>query len=170
MGNTVGSRSALSLNETAYIAGFLDGDGSISARIGKYPNSWSGFRVRIVVTFAQKTGNQKLLKQIKSELGLGRKIANYRTNGMSELVVSDRAEVKRLLETVNPFLKLKKPQAKLALRVISLLNDKRGNKNAISRNNFRKILKLSRRLRQLNAGTGHKENTRLDKIINDLTP
>lgn len=170
-GNTVGSRPGLSSNEAAYLAGFLDGDGCISAKVGRYPNSWSGFRVRVIISYAQKTQNRELLERIRLAIGFGRKVADYRSNRMSELIISARKEVKQLLEAIVPFLKLKKPRARLALSIVSLLDRKRELKNAVSRENFMEVLKLAQRMRQLNSGAGLKENDRLRKIIDTgLTP
>ena len=41
--------------ELAYIAGFLDGDGSIYAQIVKGDDYKYGFRIRISIAFFQKT-------------------------------------------------------------------------------------------------------------------
>ena len=45
----------LSPEELAYVAGFLDGDGSICARIVKRPEYRLQFEIRVSLSFFQKT-------------------------------------------------------------------------------------------------------------------
>lgn len=45
----------LSPVETSYIAGFLDGDGSIYAQIVKRPDTRLKFQIRVSIAFYQKT-------------------------------------------------------------------------------------------------------------------
>ena len=44
--------------ELAYIAGFLDGDGSIMTQIVKNESYKYGYTIRISIVFYQKTSNQ----------------------------------------------------------------------------------------------------------------
>lgn len=164
----MGSRSVLSCEEAAYIAGFLDGDGAISAKVGKYKTTWSGYRVRVVVSFTQKTGNRYVLDVLRSRIGHGRKVVDYPEKGLSEYVISDRSEVKDILGKVTEFLVLKKSQAVLSGRIIGLLEAKRGLKNAISRENFIGIIKLAQEIRALNSGTGLKRTHNLQEIAEQI--
>eukprot|EP01047_Picozoa_sp_COSAG01_P000436 COSAG01_NODE_8_length_44037_cov_102.614593_10_plen_59_part_00 len=45
----------LTIEEKAYIAGFLDGDGSINAQIVQRKDYVLKFQIRVSVTFFQKT-------------------------------------------------------------------------------------------------------------------
>ena len=57
---TVGKRPRNDLSE-AYIAGFLDGDGAVSAIIERHPEKKYGFRVRVCLDFYQHKDNIRVL-------------------------------------------------------------------------------------------------------------
>src|SRR5581483_1704560 len=61
-GNTVGSRSSI---EKAYIAGFLDGDGSIMLQIKKRSDTGRGLRFMATICFYQDTRHEKPLFWIR---------------------------------------------------------------------------------------------------------
>ena len=102
--------------EWAYIAGFLDGDGSIMTEIVKRNDYRLKFEIRYIVTFTQKTSRNYSLIQLRDELGIG----NFRNrgDGCSELAISGWQSVKPLLEKLEPYLKIKKKQANLILQII----------------------------------------------------
>src|SRR3989344_7045295 len=67
-GNTVGSRSSV---EKAYIAGFLDGDGSIMLQVKKRGDTKRGRRFMATICFYQDTRHEKPLYWIRKVLGIG---------------------------------------------------------------------------------------------------
>ena len=69
MDNTVGSQDKIqkiSTTDMAFIAGFLEGDGCISAKI--VPTSGS-YRIQLVISFAQLTKNRIVLEHIQGTRG-----------------------------------------------------------------------------------------------------
>ncbi len=117
--NTVGSSRRVNPTTLAYIAGFLDGDGCIKARIDKQPNNKFGWRTRIAVSFTQHTRNRHVLDWIYKQLGNG-SIADYPSKNLSEYVITDSKFVERLLKGLRPFVVNKFKQLDLALQLLTL--------------------------------------------------
>lgn len=103
-------------NETkAYIAGFLDGDGSILAQIVKNKTYKYGFTIRCSVNFYQHKKNSWIILWLKKELKKG----NIRIrNNIIEYSIVDKNSIKRILYLLIPYLKIKKPLAKLIIKII----------------------------------------------------
>lgn len=108
--NTVGSRSQ---NDLAYIAGFLDGDGSLMIQIKKRSDSKKGIRVMLTICFYQDTKHEKPLLWIQKILKGG--YLSRRNDGMTELRINGFAKVEEVLKKLLPFIKFKKVQAKAIL-------------------------------------------------------
>ena len=165
MGNTVGSRilsSKISETEAAFTAGFLEGDGCISAKIG--PTSGS-YRVRVVISFTQHTKNRIVLEHLQNLIG--GKISDYILRQMSELCIYDREKVNVILLTILPFLVSKRKQAEIALKIIEILNkDKRGKlKNS---HDLLEAVKLAEEIRALNSNRKNKTVHTFDKVFSRL--
>jgi hypothetical protein len=105
----------MSDTERAYIAGFLDGDGSIILQIVRRHDYVLGFQIRATVCFYQKRCGIAVLKWIKERLGCG----YIRIRGeMSDYAIVGFDRVRKVLELVAPFVVLKQPQVKLARQII----------------------------------------------------
>ena len=107
----------LSPIELSYIAGFLDGDGSIYAQIVKRSDYRLKFQIRVSITFYQKTTRHWFLIQLKNQLQYGT-LRKNESNGMSEYTIVGEDAVKYCLEALRPHLKIKKRQATLLLQII----------------------------------------------------
>src|ERR1700722_17468960 len=106
-GNTVGSRSNLDL---AYIAGFLDGDGSLMIQLKRRSDSKKGTRrLMLTICFYQDSRHDEPLQWIKKVLGIG--YISQRNDGMTELRINGHRQVLDILESLKPFLKFKERQA-----------------------------------------------------------
>ena len=101
--------------EIAYIAGFLDGDGTINAQIVKRKDYVLGFQIKVVITFFQSTKRHWFLQQLQKKLKCG--VLRKTDQGMSELTINGIQLVKPFLEIVSKHLKLKKTQARLVLDI-----------------------------------------------------
>ncbi len=117
--NTVGSSRRVNQTALAYIAGFLDGDGCIKARIDKQLNNKFGMRTRIAVTFTQHMRNRRVLDWIHQQLQNG-SVADYPSKQMSEYSITDSKFIERLLRNLKPYVVNKSKQLELALKLISL--------------------------------------------------
>ena len=104
--NTVGSRSNV---ELAYIAGFLDGDGSLMLQIKKRKDGALKRRFMPTICFYQDTRHEKPLKWIREVLKIG--YISRRNDGMSELRVNGYAQVRDILIALVPYIRFKKFQA-----------------------------------------------------------
>ena len=106
----------LSSEEKAYIAGFLDGDGSINAQIVKREDYVLKFQIRVSITFFQKTNKHWFLIKLYKKLSYG--TLRKRPDGMSEYAIVGINSVENVLNLLLPYIELKKPQAKLLLEII----------------------------------------------------
>lgn len=130
----------------AYIAGFLDGDGSV--RIQFQPRKKT-FRVRAVISLAQKWGKEKELQWIRNQLRIG--YIYQRNDNMTELRIEGHEAVEEILNKLKPHILFKKKQVELVLKILGLL--KEGEDNLI------KIAKLSDKISKLNYVTVEKKYT-----------
>lgn len=115
----------LSPVELSYIAGFLDGDGSIYAQIVKRSDYRLKFQIRVSITFYQKTTRHWFLIQLKNQLQYGT-LRKNESNGMSDYTIVGEDAVKYCLEALRPHLKIKKRQATLLLQIIKQSQKKEG--------------------------------------------
>lgn len=102
--------------EKAYIAGFLDGDGCIMVQLVSRPDYVLGYQIRASIVFYQNSVHQQFLVWLKSKFKVG--YLRKRNDGISEYTIVGFKPVKKVLSQLLPFLKLKKEQAKLALKII----------------------------------------------------
>jgi len=120
----VGSRSKIEKEiDRAYIAGFLDGDGSLMLQIKKRKDGKIGTRFMSTICFYQDTRHAKDLNWIKKVLGIG--YISKRNDGMSELRINGYDSVKNILEFLSPYLKFKKIQSKALAKACSILSSKK---------------------------------------------
>ncbi len=151
-----------SQNDLAYIAGFLDGDGSLMIQIKKRSDSKKGIRVMLTICFYQDTRHEKPLLWIRKILGIG--YISRRKDGMTELRINGFAQVERVLKNLLPFIKFKEIQAKAILESAVILQ------KGFEENVRRKILESILVVQQENyASRSKKSRTDLLKIL-DLTP
>jgi LAGLIDADG endonuclease len=101
--------------EASYIAGFIDGDGSLIAQIVKRNDYILGFQIRLSVVFFQKKRRIERLSEIQQQIGLG--VLRVRNDGMSQLSVVGIERVLPLLMQLEPFLEIKKEQANLIIEI-----------------------------------------------------
>jgi hypothetical protein len=102
--------------EKAYIAGFLDGDGSIMAQLVSRKDYKLRYQIRVSVVFYQKAKHQEFLLWLKEQLGYG--YVRMRNDGMSEYTIVGLREVEYVLALLYPYLRLKKTLAASVLTII----------------------------------------------------
>jgi intein-encoded DNA endonuclease-like protein len=125
----------------AYIAGFLDGDGSIYVRAKPNSAYRHGYQVAPYVAFFQSNTSSHFPEMI-SQIGYGR--LRVRNDGMFEYTIGKHEELKDFLIKISPFLILKKPQAKLMLEILEL------KKQVVSTKDFERLLEKIEEFRELN--------------------
>ena len=100
----------------AYIAGFLDGDGSIYFQLIPRPQNVYGYEIRASVCFYQHTANRRILEWLKEQIGLG--YIRDRGDGVSDYTIVGYEEVRKVLEMIAPYVILKKYQTERALKML----------------------------------------------------
>ena len=106
----MGSRSKIAKEiEMAYIAGFLDGDGSLMLQIKKRKDGAIGIRFMSTICFYQDTRHEKTLYWIQEVLGIG--YLSKRNDGMTELRINGYKQVRDILNLLLPYIRFKKLQA-----------------------------------------------------------
>ncbi len=118
--NTVGSQSKTNL---AYIAGFLDGDGSLMLQVKKRKDGVSKKRIMATICLYQDSRHEKTLSWIRKIFGIG--YLSRRNDGMSELRVNGFGQVHKILAALLPFIRFKKVQAKSLLKATHMLSEKK---------------------------------------------
>ena len=103
----------------AYIAGFLDGDGSIFFQLIRKKDYCLGFQIRSTIAFYQKTENEKILLWLKGQLLAG--YIRQRKTGVSDYTIVESSEVRRILELLKPHVRLKQEHVRLGLEILSKL-------------------------------------------------
>jgi len=115
--NTVGSRSKIDL---AYIAGFLDGDGSLMLQIKKRADGKNKFRFMATICFYQDTRHEKNLYWIRKILGIG--YISRRNDGMTELRINGYSQTRNILTALKPYIKFKKLQCEAIIKACKILS------------------------------------------------
>ena len=107
--------------ERAYIAGFLDGDGSLMLQIKKRKDSKIGIRFMATICFYQDTRHEKTLYWIKKVLSIG--YISKRNDGMTELRINGYEQIAKIIKDLLPFIKFKKIQANALRRACKILSE-----------------------------------------------
>ena len=111
----------MDVSTASYIAGFLDGDGSIHFQLVKQKEYRFGFYIRASVSFSQSTSARQGLEQIQTLLGGGGYIRD-RGTGMSDLVITSRPLLLRILQEVEPYVIFKQDHVRRALAILPQLD------------------------------------------------
>jgi hypothetical protein len=98
---------------------FLDGDGSIIARIVRRDDYKWGFQITVTVQFTQKTCRRVFLQKLLTLIGIGciRDRTNFKT-AVSDYTISSVKDVYSLLKELQPYLRIKQKQANLVISLI----------------------------------------------------
>lgn len=105
----------LSNEEKAYIAGFLDGDGSILVQIIKVNYSYK-FTFRYTIQFVQKKQYHNIMLWLKSKLKVGN--IRIRKDNISEYAITSKYAIALIIKELMPYLKIKKKLGKFILKII----------------------------------------------------
>ena len=137
----------------AYIAGFLDGDGSMMAQFKNRNDTPRGWRILPGIRFYQDTRNEKTLFWVKNKIEMGH--IYRRKDGMTELRLEGWKQVLVLLENIKPYARFKKNRVDLLLKIAKLVNDKKVEDLTIKEKD--KIADLIWKLKEANYQSGSKK-------------
>ena len=161
--NTVGSRSSES---KAYIAGFLDGDGSLMLQLKKRSDSKIGYRFMVTIAMYQDSRHEKHLRWMRSFLRIG--YVSKRSDGISELRINGYKQVLAVLTDLQPYIRFKEKQTQALISACKILSVSMI--STMTKSDLRKLVDLVVVI-QTNNYTSHKKRTKdeLYKILG-LTP
>ncbi len=142
---------SLTSQQQAYIAGFLDGDGSIYVQAKKNSTYRYGYQIAPYIVLFQSTKSESNFMQICNLIGLGH--LRRRKDGISEYIIGRIDRLKKFLKFVEPFVILKRKQVALMLQILDQ-KDKIKNKN-----DFEALLKLIDAFREFNYSKKRKIRT-----------
>ncbi len=158
----MGSRSN---NNYAYIAGFLDGDGSLMLQIKKRSDTKYGVRMMATICFYQDTRHEKPLIWMKKVLGVG--YISRRKDGMTELRVNGFNQVKRILKLLLPHIRFKCIQAQTLIKSCEILE--RTTLQDLSCSKKKTLINYIWRIQQENYCSKKRTKEELLELL-DLTP
>lgn len=128
--------------QKAYLAGFLDGDGSIYVQAKPNPTYKYGFQVAPYIVLFQSQKDKENFEKVCSLIGFG--YLRERKDGILEYIIGRADEIREFIRHLKPYLVMKKDQAEL---IIQILDAKEG---VESEEDFKKLLKLIDSFRELN--------------------
>ncbi len=136
-------------NDYAYIAGFLDGDGSLMLQFKKRKDTKKGVRFMATICLYQDTKHSQPLKWMRDIFNIG--YISRRSDGISELRINGFKQVALILRKLIPFLKFKKVQAQALLEACQLLQNP-----DLSKSDLRKVVSLMYLIKEHNYKSHHK--------------
>jgi len=159
----VGSRSKIHL---AYVAGFLDGDGSLMLQIKNRKDGKSKRRFMATICLYQDSRHAKTLLWIRDLFGIG--YISERNDGMTELRINGFAQVRIILKALRPFIRFKKDQARALYEAVDLLSKKSLAK--LNKQELLQIIECIITIQSNNYATRHKKTKKELMKLLDLTP
>ena len=115
-GHTEG-RLPMDATIAAYIAGFLDGDGSIHIQLIQQQEYKYGFYVRMSISFHQHETGIEGLRWLKDKLKVG--YLRKRTGDMCDYVITSRPAIRNILNEIAPYIVFKRRQVVEALKILN---------------------------------------------------
>jgi len=155
----VGSRSKINL---AYIAGFLDGDGSLMMQVKKRSDNGKS-RFMMTICFYQDSRHDKPLHWIRKILGIG--YVSQRNDNITELRINGYQRIDEIITKLLPFIKFKKVQAKALLRGARILKKKK-----LQKTDYEKLIDIVLKIQSENYVTKKKRTKKELLKILGLTP
>ena len=117
-----GKTSGMTSQQRSYIAGLIDGDGSIMLQLKPNAKMKFLFRVKAVIIIYQDSRYHEQLCQLQEWLGCG--YVYHRNDRISELRIEGFTQVKNLLLQLQARIVFKTKQVELMLAALSILSTK----------------------------------------------
>lgn len=132
----------LTTKERSYLAGFLDGDGSIFAQLIRGNDLKYKYRIRVSIGFYQNQRYSWFLTKLQKDLKCGS--LRKKNDDVVEYVITAADPVKNLLLQIKDCLVLKKRQANLVLEILEK------KKKIQSKADFLEVCQLTDKVAMLN--------------------
>jgi hypothetical protein len=150
--------NTLTSTQAAYLAGLIDGDGSIIAQIVKRKDYKLKFQIRVSVLIVQKKKRIHFLHQFQQEIGAG--TVRDRGDGIAEFSIIGVNTMHPFLKQIQPFLRIKKKQANLIIQILEQLPLTKD-----SPEKFLDLCKLSDQVSNLNDSTNRPNTSDIVKTF-----
>jgi hypothetical protein len=151
-----------SKTQLAYIAGFLDGDGSLMIQVKKRNDNGKS-RFMLTICLYQDTHHEKPLLWMRNKFGIG--YISRRNDNITELRINGYRQVEKILKMLKPFIKFKKIQAEVLLKSAKILQKKK-----LSREDYIKLVDCVIRTQSENYVTKKKRSKEELLKVLGLTP
>lgn len=159
----MGSQSKIKL---AYVAGFLDGDGSLMLQLKKRSDTKRAIRFMTTICFYQDARHEKTLYWMREVLNIG--YISRRNDGMTELRINGYKQMRSILRSLLPYVRFKKLQAHALLQACEILSGTKFSK--LTKKQLVKLVDLILVIQSENYVTKKKKTrSELNKILG-LTP
>ena len=155
-----------SIDHLAYIAGFLDGDGSLMLQLKKRKDGALKRRFMCTICFYQDTRHEKPLHWIRRILKIG--YISRRNDGMSELRINGFQQTRDILALLLPFLRFKTKQANVLYKASVLLSAVPT--KSLSSKELRRLIAYILAIQKENYVTRRKKTEKELKKMAGLTP
>lgn len=141
----------LSPIQRAYLAGFLDGDGSIYVRLKPNTDYRFGFQIAPAVILFQSSKDRHVFERICAKIRLG--YIRERNDGILEYTINKQDSIRAFLGMVGPYVVMKVRQTKLMLRILRMKTKVKNRKD------FQALMDLIDQFRKLNYSKKRKKHT-----------
>jgi hypothetical protein len=105
----------LTQTQLAYLAGFIDGDGSIYVRLKPNETYRYGFQIAPYIVLFQSAKDETNFQKICAMLDCG--YLRRRNDGILEYTIGRKEEILALIQKIKPYLVLKRRQADLLEKI-----------------------------------------------------
>lgn len=139
--------------QKAYLAGLIDGDGSIMLQLKRREGSRFLFRVKTVIVIYQDSKCYKETKKLHEIIGYG--YLYLRNDRINEIRIEGFEKVKDFLEKLQPYLRFKKKQAEFMLDAIKIVSNKK-----YSIDDFLRVCELSDKISEANYSSKNRKFTK----------
>jgi hypothetical protein len=151
-----------SKTQLAYIAGFLDGDGSLMIQVKKRNDNGKS-RFMLTICLYQDTRHEKPLLWMRKKFGIG--YISRRNDNITELRINGYKQVEKILKMLKLFIQFKKIQAEILLKSAKILQKKK-----LSRGDYIKLVDYVIRIQSENYVTKKKRSKEELLKVLGLTP
>jgi hypothetical protein len=157
--NTFKTTVLIQRDDLFYYAGLLDGDGSLVVQMVRRSDYVFQYQLRFTVQVTQLTKRKHHLEEMKNIIGYG--YIRDRSTGISDYILTETRCVYSFLKQIAPFLRIKKKQANLIIRMIEQLPSSK--KSAAL---FIELCQMADQVAELNDSKSRKITA--DVVANDL--
>lgn len=150
----------MTIQQKAYLAGLIDGDGSIMLQLRRRNGMRFLFRVKAVVVIYQDCKCYDAVEKLHQIIGCG--YLYKRNDHICEIRIEGFARVRSFLQKIKPHLRFKEKQVNLMLKALQIVSHKK-----YSMNDFLQVCELADKISACNYSSKNRKYTK-EYVINEL--